>query len=39
MKAIRILETISEMKGKEKMFDGDQWYAFEDAVTDIIAEE
>lgn len=39
-KAIRILERIAEMLGKETIFDckngNSRWYDFEDAVTGII---
>lgn len=33
--AIRILETLAEMKGRPRMFDK-EWYRFEDAVTEQI---
>ena len=40
-KAISILEAISEMLGKPKLFDSkggdDKWYRFEDAIVDILA--
>lgn len=34
--AISILETIGALMGHEDMFDGEQWYEFEDAVTEIL---
>jgi len=34
-KAIRILEDIADLLGEEDIFD-DQWYEFEDMVTEII---
>ena len=38
-KAIRILEAIAEKLGNEDIFDGEEWYGFEDMVTNIIGEK
>ena len=35
-KAIKILETIADKLGDEKMFDGELWYELEDIITNII---
>ena len=34
--AIHILENIAEMKGKPKMFDGEQWFTYEDMIVDAL---
>jgi len=36
LKAIEILEFIAEEKKNDKMFDGEQWYKFEDYITKLI---